>query len=149
MPKSMIKIVKRLAMAAFGILLITFICSMLTPYKRINHYINRNHENMELACEGYLVYGETDKEYDGIEIQGIFGLDKKIVQFYYTGFGIAPSSKYYGFYYSPEDIPACYCNDRFHLNEITNDEWSWNGDGDNGGIIRKIRDKWYYYEAWF
>ena len=32
MPKSMIKIAKRLEMVAFGILLIAFICSMLTPY---------------------------------------------------------------------------------------------------------------------
>ncbi len=35
------------------------------------------------------------------------------------------------------------------LKMVSEDEWTWEDIGDNGGRIRKIRDNWYYYEAWF
>lgn len=119
------------------------------PYRRIEHYVNKNHVELTVDCKNFLKNGVVEKNYDGIKIDGIFGDEYKIVQFYFSGFGIAPSSKYYGFYYSPKDIPVTYQNDNSKLIKKSQNEWEWNSSGDNGGIIRKIQECWYYYEAWF
>lgn len=119
------------------------------PYRKISKYVNSNYENLQTVCETYLKKGIPDKVYDDIEIDGILGEENKIVQFYSCGFGIAPSSKYYGFYYSPDDIPVTYWNAPYALEEIQEGEWKWEGEGDNGGKTKKIRERWYYYEAWF
>ena len=84
-----------------------------------------------------------------INVTGIYGDTNTIVQFDYSGFVIGPATKHYGFYYSPSNVPVPYCNDDYPLTKTADEEWTWNGDGDNGGIIRKIRDHVYYYEDWF
>lgn len=86
---------------------------------------------------------------DEVKATGIYKGDTDIVQYDFSGKGIAPASIYYGFYYSPDDIPVPYDNADYDLELKSADEWTWDGVGDNGGIIRKICENWYYYEAWF
>ena len=62
---------------------------------------------------------------------------------------MVPSSTYIGFYYSKNDTPAAFQNEKFDLKEIEKNKWDWKEDGDNHGITIKIRDHWYYYEASF
>lgn len=134
------------------ILLIIVFCGcmkfLFNPYARISRYVKNNQGNLRESCEYYLENGVTDDIYDNIKIDGIYGDTNKIVQFFWGGVGIVPSSKYYGFYYSPNDIAVSYCNE-YKLTEVKSDEWTWKGVGDNGGVTRKICDYWYYYEAWF
>jgi len=63
--------------------------------------------------------------------------------------GIASASKYYGFYYSPDDVPAAYQNANNILAAVSNNEGEWSDGTDNGGRTIKILKDWYYYEAWF
>lgn len=124
--------------------------AFFTPYKRIERHVNQLGGKLEQTCEFYLEQGYVNQSGDEtIDVMGIYGDTNKIVQFYYSGFGMGSATKYYGYYYSPNDMPVPYCNDDYELTERSAGEWTWNGDGDNGGIIKKIRNKIYYYEAWF
>ena len=92
---------------------------------------------------------EEWKEENGYSVQltGLFPED--VVAFYMGGFGLAPSSVYYGFYYSPEDIPVGTGEGQLVKAEEDSACWSWQGYGDNGGGIRRIKPNWYYYKCWF
>lgn len=124
--------------------------AFFTPYKRIERHVNSLGGKLKHGCEFYLEQGYVNSSGDTtVDVMGIYGDTNKIVQFYYSGFGMGSATKYYGFYYSPTDVPVPYCNDDYELTETSAGEWTWDGDGDNGGIIKKIKDNVYYYEAWF
>ena len=138
----------------FLLLLVAVFCVMIfksqfDPYARISRYVNHNEGNLRASCEFYLEQKHVNKADTEIDVMGIYGGEHKIVQFFYSGKGIAPAGVYYGFYYSPDDIPVPYCNGNEELKMVSEDEWTWEDIGDNGGRIRKTRDNWYYYEAWF
>lgn len=144
---------KKAIIIAFLLLVISIpviLSAFFTPYKRIERHVNQLGGKLEQTCEFYLEQGYVNQSGDEtIDVMDIYGDTNEIVQFHYSAFGIVPASKYYGFYYSPSDIPVPYCNDDYALTEIEAGEWTWNGDGDNGGKIIKIKDHVYYYEAWF
>ena len=141
------KIFYRIVIILIVILLIKL---FLNPYARISRYINHNGKQLKTMCDEFLEEGGMFKDsFSHVQVDGIFGNDTKIVQFYFSGKGLVPSSTYYGFYYSPNDVPVPYANEDYPLTEKNQNKWIWNGEGDNGGVIKKIRDNWYYYEAWF
>lgn len=133
------------------IIISVFIVSkvMFNPYAKISRYVNHNEGNLRASCEFYLEQNHVNKADTEIDVMGIYGGEHKIVQFFYSGKGIAPAGIYYGFYYSPDDIPVPYCNGNEELTMVSEVEWIWENVGDNGGRIRKIQDNWYYYEEWF
>ena len=72
------------------------------------------------------------------------------VEFYCGGAGLVPSSSYYGFYYSPADIPLAV--DVTETDNLTpkDNGWGWKEpDGDNIYYTERIMDCWYYYESHF
>ena len=135
-----------LLVAIFGVIVLKIVSN---PYAKISRYVNHNEGNLRASCEFYLEQKHVNKADTEIDVMGIYGGEHNIVQFFYSGKGIAPSGVYYGFYYSPDDIPVPYCNGNEELKMVSEDEWTWEEVGDNGGRIRKIRENWYYYEAWF
>ena len=82
-------------------------------------------------------------------MDGVFQGEQKIVQFYFSGKGLVPSSTYYGFYYSEENTPAAFQNVSEELEPVSENEWTWSDGTDNGGMTKRIVDNWFYYEAWF
>lgn len=135
-----------------GMAVLLFICIFgiaNKPEHRISRYVIAHEAELTQFSEMYDISSKAEDHFHGIQVDGLYGDDDKILQFYFTGFGIAPSSTYYGFYYASEDVPVPYCNEKFPLQEISEDEWEWTGLGDNGGRIKKIVNCWYYYEAWF
>ncbi|MBR3841269.1 MAG: hypothetical protein IKM20_09050, partial [Erysipelotrichales bacterium] len=95
------KIIKRIII----VFVVMFICFKVISYCfypeiEIRNFVNHNYIELEEIAYDYLVNKISVKEYKGVEIEGIFKGDTDIVQFYYSGFGIAPASTYYGFYYS-------------------------------------------------
>lgn len=122
---------------------------MFSPYKEISKYVTQNEATLRMDCERYLEQKYVNQSDDEVKATGIYKGDTDIVQYDFSGKGIAPASIYYGFYYSPDDIPVPYDNADYDLELKSADEWTWDGVGDNGGIIRKICENWYYYEAWF
>ena len=126
------------------------------PYLRISRFVTKNESELtEIAEE--ILSGKTpsEKEYRGMKIDGLFQGDHPMVQFYSFGFGLVPSSTYYGFYYSPDDVPLPFQNsDQYKTIPAPDGKEEpgtthFKGDGDNGGRTTRILPHWYYYEAWF
>ena len=73
-----------------------------------------------------------------------------MIEFDLCGFGIAPSSTYYGCFYSPDDVPLVYGQMNYTLVKQSEGYWTWaEKDGDNHGSVAKIKDCWYYFSASF
>ena len=76
------------------------------------------------------------------------------VEFYCGGYGLVPSSSYYGFYYSPKDIPlAIDVTQTKNLRSEGNgfawhENWERAG-ADNSYYTERIMERWYYYESHF
>ena len=70
------------------------------------------------------------------------------VEFACHGWGLAPASSYYGFYYSPQGPQAYQSAKEMSLTE-DGEGWSWQGEGDNHGYTQEIGQDFYYYEAHF
>jgi len=71
------------------------------------------------------------------------------VDFYMGGFGLAPSSVYWGVIYTEEDSPIGWGG--------LDAEYTWDGEGwywqeensDNHSYVTKLGDHWYLYKMWF
>lgn len=136
-----------------GLILLIF---MMQPYRRISRFVKRNETTLTEIAEDVLRGKHLSaSEYRGTEIDGLFRGEHPMVQFYSFGFGLVPSSTYYGFYYSPDDVPLPFQNsDEFHTVPAPDgkddpDTTHFKGVGDNGGQTIRILPRWYYYEAWF
>ena len=121
------------------------------PERRIFAMVERNLEKYEIAAQ-QMLGGEIAAS--GVKVPGVRDVDvimgdHIVVDFFVTGYGLAPSGGYYGFYYSPEDLPMMYMDEMAKLTEYESGAWTWQGVGDNDGVIKKIADCWYYYEATF
>lgn len=120
-----------------------------SPELKIRHFVEKNHLELTRIAKAHLKSEPDTKVYQGVEVEGVFRGSYDMVQFYYGGFGIAPASKYYGFYYSPADVPLPYQNGPIELFK-TKKGWGWAEKGrDNGGKTIRIMKCWFYYEAWF
>lgn len=121
------------------------------PERRIFAMVERNFEEYEIAAQ-QMLKGEIPAS--GVEALGVRDIrvrkgEHVVVDFFVTGDGLVPSSGYYGFYYSPEDLPLMVLDVMVKLTEYEPGAWNWQGTGDNNGVIKKITDGWYYYEATF
>lgn len=143
------------------ILLIILICSVVTliiycinrdqQEKKIIAFVEENKSDLLRIASRQLEGDFSVSTYKNIKIDGVFknSESESIVQFFYSGAGIAPAGIYYGFYYSPTDTPAAFQNFDISLKR-ENGKWSWSEENtDNGGITKRISEGWYYYEAWF
>lgn len=113
--------------------------------------VQRNLEKYEVAAQ-QMLNGEIAAS--GVDAPGVRDVDvikgkHVVVDFFVTGYGLTPSGGYYGFYYSPEDLPMMYMDEMAKLTEYEAGAWTWQGVGDNDGVVKKIADCWYYYEATF
>ena len=108
------KKVKKSVGLGICVFLTLLLVSQLRYEKRIQKFVLRNEEELTEFTKNYLAVEQRErrhmfeewKEENGYSVQltGLFPED--VVAFYMGGFGLAPSSVYYGFYYSPEDIPV-------------------------------------------
>ena len=142
---------KQILVSAVIVGIIGFAIWYANPERRIFTMVKRNLSEYELAAE-QMLNGEVPAY--GIDVSGVRDVkvslgEHKSVNFFVTGFGLVPSSVYYGFYYSPEDLPMMYMDETAKLTEQEENVWKWQGVGDNDGVIKKITDGWYYYEASF
>jgi hypothetical protein len=72
-----------------------------------------------------------------------------LIDYFCYGFGLVPSSVYYGFYYSGNSKPAGFQGVNYELSKEGNG-WAWfEKSGDNWYYTEKISGNWYYYKAGF
>ena len=101
----------------------------------------------EQAARQLLEDGEV-REVEDIESMYVFVGKHNMVEFMIDEDGVIPPAQYYGFYYSPDDVPLAFQNVDVTLNEYKENEWEWSEENDNHGITKKITECWYYFEAW-
>ena len=138
-----------LAIAAGALLLMALLLFQGSRERKIARFVLDNQEELlkiSLDC----LHGQPAAErYQDVFVEGCYEGEGWIVQFYAGGSGLVPSSRYYGFYYSPEDQPAAFQNVQVPLTSDGQGEWTWSDGTDNGGRTKRIAPHWFYYEAWF
>ena len=143
---------KHLIIVSTLIIAMLFFKLCTNPELRIRQFVNRHEENLYTIAEPYLegekyFLGEYEI-YKGVTVKGLQKEEHPVVEFFYSGKGIVPSGVYYGFYYSPDDVPVAIMDEGCLLTSVAQDEWEWNGYGDNGGRTKRIKENWFYYECW-
>ena len=91
---------------------------------------------------------------DTLDLSEIESVDvvEEGIDFYCGGYGIAPSSHDYGFYYTKDDLPkAIWCGTMYcDTTLLKKDGEGYSTDYQhNRYYTEKIRDNFYYYEAHF
>lgn len=151
------KIFQRKQTAIFFILLtglIIIVCVLLsnnsTSKSAIISYVQNNKSDLETYVQN--TYIDTDKNiytdiYSTWDVS--YYPNSGMVEFLVSTEGLASSSKYYGFYYSPQNIPMCYQEQNVELLE-NETGWQWSEpNGDNQYYTEKIADNWYWFEMDF
>ncbi|MFI3327148.1 MAG: hypothetical protein R3Y35_13410 [Clostridia bacterium] len=135
--------------SAIFILIISFAIVFSNTKNNINNFVLNNQDELLSISNTCLNGGVIEEKFKKAKLDGVFYGENDIVQFTYSSTGLAPSSKYYGFYYSENNTPVAFQNADIALTEISDDNWEWTDGTDNGGITTKIEENWFYYEAWF
>lgn len=141
---------KRVVISVLIVLVIIAVsCILNVPANKIKIVLNiwgdEFKENSIQALEN-----ESAKErMHGVILDGVFEeSENEIVQYTVKAFGLPSAGAYYGFYYSPNDVPAAFQNVHCTLKEEGENHWSWSNDGASG-ITYKISENFYYYKAKF
>ena len=118
------------------VLLPTVLCLLLAlwlilgrtaPEKRVVRYVEAHQAELQTAVDDYFLRGQHPM----------------IEYLLFTTPG-----GYYGFYYSPDQVPLAFQNTGVPL--VPSDGgWCWQGEGDNHGTTRLISPGWYFFEAHF
>lgn len=135
--------IPKLLSAALMVLLFCLMLSQLTPEKRTVRYVEAHQPELQAAMDAYFEQGQP-LAYDS-DIPAVNhwpGPHPMVEYLLFTGSG------YYGFYYSPDDVPLAFQNNPVPLRETSNG-WQWQGEGDNHGFTRRLSPRWYYFEARF
>lgn len=140
---------KKLKTVLIIFLLIVLFMNFNAPWNRIIRLVK---SNIDVLNQGV----QTNQYHDASRIKGIEEVRAKntsngrfYIEYYCHGFGIAPASIYYGFYYHSVDEPVGYDGEIIPLKK-DGKGWSWQEpDGDNRYYTEKIFDNWYYYEVSF
>ena len=116
--------------------------------QQIFQFVYENKDELTAIAEGQLAGTNQDKNFGKAEIDGVFEGEQPIVQFYWSGMGIAPSSREFGFYYAPYDEPVKFQNEQYGgiLYSEENGEWRFSDGGGNSGKMIRILPHWFYYD---
>jgi len=139
------RIIISLVIVAFAVFLINFF-----SYK--NNIFRMVRGNTDLL--NHSVYsGLYDEAY---KIRGVKDISEYtttngnlLVDYFCYGFGLVPSSAYYGFYYSGDGKPAGFQGVDYELMKEGNGWTRSEKDGDNWYYTEQILDNWYYFKAGF
>ena len=97
------------------------------------------------VIEQMIADGEDVSDYEGVKYYDLHS-DDTVHEFTLSSFGIVPSGRYSGCYYSINDAPAVYAGDDFDLSLEGENMWSWQGIGDNRGTTYRISKNWFFFE---
>ena len=135
--------VKSLFCAGALVFLLCLALSHLTPEKRVARYVASHQSELQSSMDAYFHRGLPLSHDSAIPAVNHWPGQHPMVEYIlFTGSG------YYGFYYSPDDVPLAFQNAPISLEE-TPTGWQWRGEGDDHGSTRRLSPHWYYFEAYF
>lgn len=135
--------ISKLLSASLLLLLFCLILSRFTPERRVTRYVEAHQSELQAAMDAYFDQGQP-LAYDG-DIPAVNDWPGKHPMVEYLLFA---GAGYYGFYYSPDDVPLAFQNAPVPLEE-TGGGWQWQGEGDDHGSTRRLSPRWYTFEAHF
>lgn len=114
----------------------------------VTHYIQNHRSELETYVQNIDTNEDIRAEtYNNWDVS--YYPDSGMVEFLVSTRGFGPSSKYCGFYYSPQNIPVGYQEQNVELFK-TETGWQWSDpDSDNQYYTEKITDHWYWFEMDF
>ena len=134
---------KTISVLITGLILVSaFMMIWNQPEKRVTRFIDKNSALLEekIQHDEPLPAAETGKYWN------VWTAEHEMVEFILFTWG----NTYYGCYYSEDDVPLPFQNgEGIRLNKTADNSWQWHSQGDNKGITRRIKEKWYYFEASF
>ena len=144
--------------SAIIIFVIVLVCFLIWLHNMLDDSLTRK-EIFNLVNENYAAILKDIEEENFAATLSINGVKEvyyhdECLDIYCGGRGMGSATSYYGFYYSPDDLPkTCWAGSIF--GEIANLKTEGNGfsirnpNDDNWYYTEKIRDNFYYYEAHF
>ncbi len=115
-----------------------------SPDRRVRRYVEAHRDALQAAADLHFEQGEH-LSYSG-EFLAVNDWPGRHPMVEYLLFTTGPG--YYGFYYSPDDVPLSFQNTDCLLSE-TATGWQWQSESGNHGSTRRISPCWYYFEAFF
>ena len=108
----------------------------------------QDHHDFLLQC---ITDTDPDRAKEVSGIQSVHIEKDVYVEFYCGGSGLVPSSSYYGFYYSPDDLPLAVDVTQTENLKAEGNGFGWKEPGGLGGdnwyYTERIMENWYYYES--
>lgn len=130
-------------------IIVVAIAVLSTPKIRTNLFVQLYHETIEESLSNGMGVPADDAVLFGYKYMNTWEDEHSMTEFLISASGFGSETKYYGCYYSPDDIPLAFQNYNAELTQCGHDSWKWYGEGDNWGKTMKIMDQWYYFEASF
>lgn len=116
--------------------------------ERAARYVRQNREELEQLVEALAEGGDVPASYNGWSIS--YCADTGMAAFETGASGLAPSSAYWGFYYSPENIPLPVMGAEEAAYAPSGDGWRWEEpEGDNWAYTEALAENWFWYEMHF
>jgi len=116
-------------------------------------YVRLFHNHLEAYAERLMEQTEEDIESDRYGLWKVTCYkEKTMVEFSVGGSGLVFNSRYWGFYYSPDDTHRAFQGCDIPMKAESADETiaSWEEENtDNGGKSERLLENWFWYEAWF
>ena len=146
-----ISIIDRLIGFILLILLFLSSCTNSNPFwdnlskDQIFSLVQDNHEFLQECIDT----GDFEKAKQIEGIKDVYSSEKgSYIEFYCGGTGLASSSSYYGFYFSPDDVPLAVAVIPTEKLVPQDDGYGYNEPkGDNKYYTERILENWFYYEA--
>lgn len=115
-----------------------------SPDRRVHRYAEAHREALQTAAGLYFEQGQPlSCGGDILAVNDWPGRHPMVEYLLFTTI-----SGYYGFYYSPDDVPLAFQNADCPLTE-TDTGWQWQGGGDDHGSTWQIAPCWYCFEVFF
>lgn len=143
------KTIIKLAVSISIILLIVMVRTFNSPERVTIRYFNAHIEELKAASVEYENNGTISADLDASRYIWSADGENTIIEYTVLGKGFASATQYYGVFYSPNDVPVSFHGSYDSLIPLSNNVWGWKDVGDNGGLVKKIEDNWYYFEAHF
>ena len=80
-----------------GVILVAILSVFISSQndeKKITDFVIASQTELENIALSYICGDETTAKYKGVEVEGVYSGEHQIVQFYYSGAGIVPSTTY-------------------------------------------------------
>ena len=114
------------------------------PERRVTRYVNAHRAELQEAMDRYFEQGQHLSYGSDILAANDWPGQHPMVEYLL----FTDAAGYYGFYYSPDDVPLAFQNVPVPLT-ATADGWQWQGEGDNHGVTRRLSPQWFFFEAHF